>query len=692
MQIIKNFKIGHRIALLVSVLLLFVAIIGAIGVYKMFLIGKQLEAVSKQDMPMTSMLTKITEHQLEQEILFEKMLRFQGVTAHAKGETFASVAEKFKKKAYLVEEEILKAEEMAEAIIQHAHGEKARQEFTELLAELKQVEVAHKGYDEHAFEVIKQIGAFDENNLGLNNTSAALKKLVIKTEHEGEEIGHEVEAILGKIEQFTQAAMDQALSDEKRGMALIAGLSLVILVVGTVFGYILSRSVVRPVKGMTDAMNELSNENLDIDIPQADYHDEVEDMAKSMVVFRDNMQRAKQLEAEQAVVKAKQQQRQNELNQLVGIFGSTIGAVFENILHSSGEMVSKSTTMSQKSSSTQQSAVNTAHEASETSANTQTLSAAAEEMTATINEISERVNQTTTVVGEAVEKANATKEEFGQLVENSERMSEILANISSVSGQINLLALNATIESARAGEAGKGFAVVASEVKTLASQTAKLTEEIGEMINGMRVACHTSSDAITNIADSINGMNEYVASIAAAIEEQSAATAEISNVAQNVYKNSERVSQNVEDIKMQSAEVETSSSEVNSFASVMKDEAEVLSKEVSTFLKAMQGTDVDDDTYEARNIAIVATATLAGNGSWSGTATEISCAHIMVSPAVKLEPAEALEITLEGFPALKARVAKHESDGTYLQLPLDMEQLAEMKKYIAHLTNIKHAA
>ena len=61
-----------------ATLLLFVAVIGGIGVYKMALIGAELEDISTKDMPMTVMLTKVTEHQLQQEILFEKMLRFQG--------------------------------------------------------------------------------------------------------------------------------------------------------------------------------------------------------------------------------------------------------------------------------------------------------------------------------------------------------------------------------------------------------------------------------------------------------------------------------------------------------------------------------------------------------------------------------------------------------------------------------------
>ena len=74
-------------------------------------------------------------------------------------------------------------------------------------------------------------------------------------------------------------------------------------------------------------------------------------------------------------------------------------------------------------------------------------------------------------------EAERTNAAMAELAEAARRVGDIVALISGIAGQTNLLALNATIEAARAGEAGKGFAVVASEVKSLATQTAKATEE-----------------------------------------------------------------------------------------------------------------------------------------------------------------------------------------------------------------------
>jgi len=78
------------------------------------------------------------------------------------------------------------------------------------------------------------------------------------------------------------------------------------------------------------------------------------------------------------------------------------------------------------------------------------------------------------------------KREVEELSQEIDRVGNFATNIDKIAKQTNLLALNATIEAARAGDAGKGFAVVAGEVKTLSSETARATQEISEVVDGLR--------------------------------------------------------------------------------------------------------------------------------------------------------------------------------------------------------------
>ncbi len=101
-----------------------------------------------------------------------------------------------------------------------------------------------------------------------------------------------------------------------------------------------------------------------------------------------------------------------------------------------------------------------------------------------------------------------------------EAIESILGLIRDIAGQTNLLALNATIEAARAGDAGRGFAVVAQEVKSLASQTARATDDITTKISAIQQATRQTVDANGSIQSTVEEVQVSADRIREAMEQQ----------------------------------------------------------------------------------------------------------------------------------------------------------------------------
>ena len=101
-----------------------------------------------------------------------------------------------------------------------------------------------------------------------------------------------------------------------------------------------------------------------------------------------------------------------------------------------------------------------------------------------------------------------------------EAIESILSLIRDIAGQTNLLALNATIEAARAGDAGRGFAVVAQEVKSLASQTARATDDITAKITAIQQATRQTVDANGSIQGTVQEVQSSADRIREAMELQ----------------------------------------------------------------------------------------------------------------------------------------------------------------------------
>ena len=195
--------------------------------------------------------------------------------------------------------------------------------------------------------------------------------------------------------------------------------------------------------------------------------------------------------------------------------------------------------------------------------NVNTVAAAAEEMSATIGEIASNSAKAKTITDQAVVRAGQASHRVQDLGAAAREIGKVTETITAISSQTNLLALNATIEAARAGEAGRGFAVVANEIKELAQQTAQATEEIRDRILAIQDATGNTVTEIDGISTVIADVDHIVATIAAAVEEQSATTREIASSVGQASQGIAEVNANVSQSSAVAGEIATDIADVS---------------------------------------------------------------------------------------------------------------------------------
>ncbi|PWC30368.1 methyl-accepting chemotaxis protein [Teichococcus aestuarii] len=349
-----------------------------------------------------------------------------------------------------------------------------------------------------------------------------------------------------------QEASNRAISQQSREtsggfQALMAVVFCIALAVGAGFA-MLGIGAVRPLRQLAALMMRSAHGEHHVVLPQPSGSNEVAEITRAALLFREKMLEVDRMAAERLREKARMEERANALARLVGDFDTRAARLVEQLRGGAQALQGSARSLSDGAGSSCRQAGEVTGAAEQASANVQTVAAAAEELSASVAEISRQVAQSSRVAAEAASAAQRTDTTVRALAEGAQRIGEVVNLINDIAGQTNLLALNATIEAARAGEAGKGFAVVASEVKNLASQTARATEEIGGQIGQIQQATREAVAAIQSIANTINEVNEIAAAIAAAVQEQGSATNEIARNVQQAASGTQSVTHSIGEV------------------------------------------------------------------------------------------------------------------------------------------------
>lgn len=467
-----HFSVKARIIFLSLLLIGLLAFASAVGILQMQAIGNEIESIAEQDIPLSRNLALLARHQLEQEVLLEKMLRVTNIPN--KEDDLANLQHKIKGFSHSIHNEMVNAEKLA-SVMSQANNPQIRHEGERLLAALKMVE----------HEVEQYFKSLDQMMAMINNRQASqAEMLALEIEKAAGKIEHELAAIQDEIDKFTDNAAHTAEEDERHAVRGLWLTFVVGILLGGVISFFLVRSIIRPLSEAVTAAHTLASGDLTADIPVSG-NDEIGHLMKAM---------------------------QDMASRLLSVI-SEVRVATTNLTHASSQVSNTAQAISQATS--------------EQAASVEETTASVQEMTASITQSTQNARVTGEIAALATQQAQYGGRAVRDTVAAMRQIADKTSIIDDIAYQTNLLALNAAIEAARAGEYGKGFAVVAAEVRKLAERSQVAAKEIGELSSSSVGLAEKAGELLDTMLPSIRKTSELVQEILTAINEQTAGVVQI---------------------------------------------------------------------------------------------------------------------------------------------------------------------
>lgn len=523
---LSKMKISHKVYLLGFIQFLLICLTGGVGYVQMEKIGVELVDIAEEDIPLTKMLTVLTEHQLQAAVLFERAIRV-GLTEGTNTSHYAKVKKTLTNVSEKSSEEFATTAAFIEAGINKLHSQKAKVAYRDLLSELKHADKDHKvilDKSKHVLHLVTLVPP-PEN----------LTEQLSQMELQRDQIDARLISMLDTIQQFTLDAAIKAEHDEIAGVQLLLMLLVITIIIALILPHIISRSISSPLIDLNERLIQISQGDGDLTVRLCEQaRDETGDIARAFNTF------ITQLSGVVSSITKSVEVLDSSSKTASGEMDVTL----DNVEQQRSELQMVATAVTQMNSATQAVAQNTNQAFNMTA-----------EVTKSADDGLKAANQTHDIITKLSGDIEDAATTIASLAQKSNGIGMVLDTIRDIAEQTNLLALNAAIEAARAGESGRGFAVVADEVRSLAQRTQSSTGDIQALVEALQseaknaVACMdkgsestalcikqssaTASvfDEVSNLVESISALN---AQIATATEQQSAVAIEIDQNLTNI--------------------------------------------------------------------------------------------------------------------------------------------------------------